>query len=182
MAMQIRAPLPFLVLLTACGLAAAAAEGNKLAQKTGSTDPGFERFKQLAGDWVGKITKGSHKDDKEIRVNYKVTSAGSAVVETLGAGTDHEMATVIHKDGEDLVLTHYCALGNQPRMKAERPADGNKIAFRFTGGSNMKSDKDMHMHAVTYTFVDKDNLKSEWVLYKDGKEAEIAVFELKRKK
>jgi hypothetical protein len=46
----------------------------------------------------------------------------------------------------------------------------------------MKSDKDMHMHSVTFTFTDKDTLKTEWTLYKDGKESERAVFEMKRKK
>jgi hypothetical protein len=46
----------------------------------------------------------------------------------------------------------------------------------------MKSDKDMHMHDVTFTFVDKDTLKTEWTHYMDGKPAGNVVFEFKRKK
>ena len=46
----------------------------------------------------------------------------------------------------------------------------------------MKSDKDMHMHNVTFTFVDKDTLKTEWTHYMDGKATGTMVFELKRKK
>jgi hypothetical protein len=111
-----------------------------------------------------------------------VTSNGSAVVETIGPGTDHEMVTVIHPDGDELMLTHYCAIGNQPRMKAPGKADGNKVAFAFVGATNMKSDKDMHMHNVTFTFVDKDTLKAEWTHYMDGKAAAPTVFEMKRKK
>ena len=38
------------------------------------------------------------------------------------------------------------------------------------------------MHNVTYTFVDKDTLKSVWTHYQDGKAAGDVVIELKRKK
>jgi hypothetical protein len=140
----------------------------------------FELFKQLAGEWAGKGEDG--KDSHEVSVTYKVTSAGSAVIETIMPGTDHEMVTVIHPDGDDLVLTHYCAVGNQPRMKASGKADGNKVAFQFTGATNMKSDKEFHMHNVTFTFIDKDTLKAEWTHYMDGKAAGTAVFNVKRKK
>jgi hypothetical protein len=118
----------------------------------------------------------------EIRVKYKVTSGGNTVVETIAPDSDHEMYSMIHADGDALVLTHYCHLGNQPRMKATGKLDGDKIEFKFTDGTNMKSEKDMHMHEATFTFVDKDTLKTEWTLYKDGKAGHKAVFELKRKK
>jgi hypothetical protein len=38
----------------------------------------------------------------------------------------------------------------------------------------------MHMHNVTYTFVDKDTIKAEWTHYMDGKEGGSVVFEAKR--
>ena len=179
--MTMRAVLPILGLLTAFALAASAADDKKEPPKGNTADAKFEKFKQLAGEWVSKAP-----DDlggKEVHVTYKVTAGGSAVVETIMPGTEHEMITVITKDGDDLVLTHYCMLGNQPHMKAEGKGDDKKVAFKFTGGGNMKSDKDAHMHAVTFTFVDKDNLKAEWTHFKDGKEAgPPAVFEAKRKK
>jgi hypothetical protein len=40
----------------------------------------------------------------------------------------------------------------------------------------------MHMHNVTFTFVDKDTLKADWTHYADGKDAGAMTFELKRKK
>jgi hypothetical protein len=66
-------------------------------------------------------------------------------------------------------------------MKAPDKGSGNSVAFKFTRATNMKSDKDMHMHNVTYTFIDKDHLKSEWVNYNDGKPAGTMVMMLKRK-
>lgn len=145
-----------------------------------SSSPAFQQFAQLAGEWVGK---GMHGDDEhEARVVYKVTSGGSVVVETIDPGGEHEMITVIHQDGDSLLLTHYCMIGNQPHMKAKPKAGDKKVAFEFVKATNLKSDKDMYMHDVTFTFVDKDNLKTEWTNFNDGKEAGKAVFTLKRKK
>jgi hypothetical protein len=142
--------------------------------------PALEQFAQLAGEWVGK---GNHGDmQHDMHVTYKVTSGGSAVVETIAPGTDHEMVTVIHPDGDSLLLTHYCMLGNQPQMRAKPKAGDNKVAFEFVKATNLTSDKDMYMHDVTFTFLDKDTLKTEWTNYNEGKPAGKAVFELKRKK
>jgi hypothetical protein len=147
----------------------------------GEKHAGLNRFKQLAGEWEGKEVAG-HEAGADVRASYKVTSAGSAVAETLFPGTPHEMITMIHEDGDALVLTHYCALGNQPHLKASDKAEGDQIVFKFAGGTNMKSDKDPHMHEVTYTFIDNNTFKSEWTHYNDGAAAGKAVFEFKRKK
>jgi hypothetical protein len=179
--MRIKATLPLVLLLSAFAVAVLAADDKKEDRKETGKNPGLEKFKQLAGEWEGKETEGLHEGQK-LNVKYKVTAGGSAVVETLFPGTEQEMVTVIHPDGDELVLTHYCMLGNQPHMKAEGKGDGDKIAFKFTGASNLKSDKDMHMHDATYTFVDKDTLKTEWTHYMDGKAGGKVVFELKRKK
>jgi hypothetical protein len=177
--MNIRVAVSLGIVLSVLALAVNAAEDKKdeAGKKAAAKDAGLERFKQLEGNWVAKGGEG--KDAPEVKVSYKVTSAGSAVVETID--TEHgEMITVIHQDGDALMLTHYCALGNQPRMKAEHATEGKSVAFKFTGASNLKSDKDMHMHNVTYTFVDKDTIKAEWTHYMDGKEGGSVVFEAKR--
>jgi hypothetical protein len=179
--MKTRFALPFLVAAMALVVAAAAADDKKDAPKEGSAEAKLEMFRQLAGEWVGKHV-GPGEPDQELHVTYKVTSGGSAVVETIGPGTNHEMVTVIHKDGDSLLLTHYCMVGNQPRMKAEGKGDDKKVAFKFVNATNMKSDKDMHMHDVTFTFVDKDTLKAEWTHWMDGKDQGSVVFEVKRKK
>ena len=149
-------------------------------EKVPSSNQALERFAQLAGEWVGKGTHGDMAHDA--RVVYKVTSGGTAVVETIDPDGEHEMITVIHPDGDALLLTHYCMLGNQPQMKAMPKAGDNKVAFEFVKATNLKSDKDMYMRSVTFTFVNKDTLKTEWTNYNDGKEMGKAIFELKRKK
>jgi hypothetical protein len=170
-----------LPLLAGLALAALAVDTPKHRDHPGGKHAGLAQFQQLAGQWVGKARFGE-AGDHEVRAIYKVTSGGSAIVETLFPDTEREMVTIIHQDGDDLALTHYCHLGNQPHMRTKGQSDGTKVAFKYSGASNLKSDKDKHMHEVTYTFVDKDTLKSEWTLYDNGKTTATVVMELKRVK
>jgi hypothetical protein len=145
---------------------------------TPKSAPGFDLFKSLAGEWTGTGVMAGQSQD--VTVNYKVTSAGNAVLETLFSGTPHEMISVIHPDGDHLSLTHYCAMGNQPHMTAVGP-ENNVVAFKFSGGSNIQADQDDHMHSATYTFVDRNTLHSEWTHYSKGKPVGTATLDLKRK-
>ncbi len=144
-----------------------------------SSASAFDRFKALKGEWIGKSDKMKGVNSLHV---FKVTSAGSAVEETMFPGTSHEMINMIHPDGDGIVLTHYCAAGNQPEMKAPDKTDGKDVVFQFVRAGNMKSLKDSHMHEVTYTFVDNDTIKTKWTNYVDGKPAGDMVFEMKRKK
>jgi hypothetical protein len=174
--MILRVGFPLLLLFS---LATFPSQGQDKKPPAPNTNPAFEQFKRLVGEWVGN-KKG--EDGHDLRVKYKLTAGGSALVETIMPGSDHEMVTVIHPDGPDLLLTHYCMLGNQPHMRATPKADAKVIEFKFVKATNMKSDKDMHMREVTFTFVDNDTLRADWVHYKDGKSAGNMVVELKRKK
>jgi len=136
----------------------------------------FDRLKALEGSWKGMAGGG------DATVTYHVTGAGSAVVETLFPGTEHEMVTVYHKDGDDVVLTHYCAGQNQPRMRAKKPADGTKLAFTFDGGTNIAPEKTMHMHEATIEFKGADEVQMVWTPWAEGKPSEAMVFDMKRVK
>ena len=149
-------------------------------KKEAAKGPSLEMIKRLAGEWEALIPES--KEGHKGKVTYRVTSAGSAVLETAFADTDHEMVTVYYEDGGDLVLTHYCALHNQPRMRAEPGSAPNQISFKFAGGTNINPEKDMHMHEAKFTFVDDDHVKAEWTLFKDGKATGSHAIELTRKK
>ncbi len=158
------------------------------SEKAGSLEKGavsaaecFDQLKKLEGEWVGTFQYGE-EETGETTVRYKLTGAGSALVEHLFEGTDHEMITVYHLDGDRLILTHYCAAQNQPRMCAKSGDDAKTIAFEFLDGTNMDPKKDMHMHDATITFVDDDHFQSEWTSHMDGKPSGKAKFDLKRKK
>jgi hypothetical protein len=129
---------------------------------------GLDKLKKLTGEWVGTGLDGK----TQVVTSYKVTAGGSAVVETIFPGTPMEMVTVYHLDGPDLVLTHYCMMGNQPHLKLDPKSPSNQLKFVFVGGTNLNPAKDPHMHEGSITIVDDDNIISAWVGYKDGKVCE----------
>ena len=135
-----------------------------------AASPAFEKLKGLVGEWV-EAGKDGKPTDKVVSV-YKLTAGGSAVHETIFPGTPMEMVTVYHLDGKDLTLTHYCMLGNQPRLKLDQASTDKKLKFAFVGGSNLDPAKDPHMHEGSITFLDANTIESAWVGYQDGKPAE----------
>jgi hypothetical protein len=153
------------VLLLAFQLLAYGDEKNVNLSPT-PTNSGLERMKKLAGTWLAADKDGKPTD--QVVSIIKVTAGGSAVHETLFPGQPHEMVSIYTVDGPDLVMTHYCVLGNQPRMKAEPKSPANQISFQFAGGANLDPKKDKHMHAATLTIVDDDHLEVAGVGWEDG--------------
>src|SRR5262249_13539639 len=123
-------------------------------------------MKTLAGTWVA-VGKDGQPTDQVVSI-IKVTSGGSAVHETLFPGQPQEMISIYTADGSDVLMTHYCVLGNQPRLKASGKSPGNKLQFDFAGGTNIDPKKDKHMHGATLIFVDADHLELEGTAWENG--------------
>src|SRR5262245_60682364 len=130
------------------------------------TNGALEKLKKLAGTWVAADKDGKATD--QVVSIIKVTSGGSAVHETLFPGQPHEMISVYTTEGPDLVMTHYCVLGNQPRMKADPKSPSNQIVFQFAGGGNLDPKKDKHMHDATLTIVDNDHIEVNGTAWENG--------------
>jgi hypothetical protein len=142
----------------------------KPAKETTPAQKGLERLKKLAGTWV-EADKNGKPTDKIFSV-IKVTAAGSAVQETIFPDQPMEMVSIYHLDKGDLVMTHYCALGNQPKVKADLNSPANQIKWVFAGGTNFDPAKDMHMHGGTLTFIDDDHIQFEGEAWENGKPTE----------
>jgi len=140
--------------------------------------PEFERVKQLVGVWEGPSAMG--KAGEKIRVEYRLTSGGSALVETLAAGNGGEMVSVYYDQQGKLAMTHYCSLRNQPHMTLAK-ADAQTVELVFAKKGNVINPaKEMHMHAVSFSFTDNDHIVQKWTLFDKGKQAKDEVFNLTR--
>ena len=172
------APLTIALLTFALIGSVGASEAKPRETKTTAATAAFEKLKALAGDWKGDF--GHDGKQQEVSVQYKVTSNGSVVMETLIPGSAHEMVTVYCVEGEKLVLVHYCAAGNQPKMVLIKSSDDH-LEFDFAGGSNVDPSKDAHMHALKLTFEGKDTITAAWDYFKDGKKVDVTKFTVTRK-
>ncbi|NUP96549.1 MAG: hypothetical protein HUU28_10345 [Planctomycetaceae bacterium] len=157
--------------------ALAACSSTQLRPASPDSAEQFERLKSLAGDWVA--LEGGEAPPGSI-VRYEVTSAGSALVETLFVGTPNEMRTVYFLDRGQLVLVHYCAAGNQPRMRALPSTSPDELTFDFDGGSNVDLEHGLHMHAAKFRFSTDARLETEWTHWQDGKAGGTVKFVLAR--
>ena len=151
----------------------AAAEGESL----------MEKLKGLEGDWTMLDENG--EDTGVIGSTFRISSGGSVLVEVMAPDSPdgHEMFNMYHADGERVLMTHYCAAGNQPRLEVIATDEGNRLELRFESITNLASPDTGHMHQAEYIFHGDDRLTTRWQSMQDGKLSdEHAVFELKRRK
>lgn len=133
-----------IVLALAIPLGVAGAEEREHHGPPPPNDPRFEFLKKLEGTWKGDTGK---EGKPEGVFEFRVTAGGHAVEERDFVGSPMEMLTVYHMDGEDLVATHYCMVGNQPRVKAAKKIRDDTLAFSCSGRpGNAGSHDDGHIH------------------------------------
>jgi hypothetical protein len=125
----------------------------------------FDQLKSLAGTWEGK--KGG---DAPVKLTYEVVSNGSVVMERLQSAKEAEMITMYCVEGNRLVVTHYCSMGNQPKMQtAALTGATGKYDFHFVSVAGTKTPDESHMVALSLTIPDKDHLAQVWTFEDHGK-------------
>jgi hypothetical protein len=148
-------------------LAATAAGAQSDAQKS------FTQLKALVGSWEGKTTDG-----KPLVVSFRETAGGSALMSEIQG--DHGMISMINLDGPNkLLMTHYCAAGNEPRMQASVSPDGKTVTFTFFDGTNIAAGAG-HMQSMVLTMLDDNHHTEDWTFVDHGKEMR-RFFDLYRK-
>jgi hypothetical protein len=161
-----------LALSTFTLLAAIAAFAQSAGQKS------FDTMKSLQGNWEGKTSMGD-----TAQVSFRLTANGSVLMSEIQnpmQGHAEDMVSMIHMDGNRLLLTHYCPTGNQPRMQASASPDGKSITFDFVDATNLASRDAGHMQGVVFTFVDANHHLEEWHYVDHGK-TQVMRFDLQKK-
>jgi hypothetical protein len=150
-----------------------------LSAAAAPSDARLQPLKNLAGTWQGNSKMGDKT--MPVTITYEVTAGGSAVVEHLFPGTPHEMMSVYTIDGGAVAMTHYCVLGNHPKMTLKK-ADAHSLSFETVGSEGLRSPGEMHMHAMTVSWTDGDHVRETWTSFDGGKPKDEKVFDLTRKK
>jgi hypothetical protein len=150
------------------------------AANSQSTQQSFDALKALAGEWRGKDSLGH-----QAKITFRVTSGGTAILSELykpshqRSERKEDMISMIHVDGNRLVLTHYCSAGNQPRMKATSSPGGRTITFNFFDAANLKTSSEGHMERVVIKLLSPDHHTEEWIFVEEGRESKN-LFDMRR--
>jgi hypothetical protein len=135
----------------------------------------FNRLKVLTGEWEGKTSQG-----KPVTVSFRDTAGGSALMSEIHGMDAENMISMFHLDGPNrLLMTHYCGVGNQPRMAATSSPDGKTITFDFLDATNLSTPDTGHMQRVVVTILDPNHHTEDWTFQAPGKEMK-QFFDLKR--
>lgn len=125
----------------------------------------FDRLKQQVGRWTW-----SHDGQSVVALDVRLSSAGSAVIETMFPGQPHEMTNIYTLNGAEVVVTHYCAGGNQPRLTAAS-ASGDKVAFALRDATGVDPATGNYMGALTIGWQGADEISHDWQHFEAGKPA-----------
>jgi hypothetical protein len=176
---MIRKSLPALAVLALAAASSGAPARAGSAPAAAQATPAFAKFQALQGDWIA-AEDGPMTQKGDLVARYALTAGGSAVVETLFPGTEHEMVTIYSAEGADVVLSHFCLNANAPRMRAKAPT-GERFDFAYDGGSNIAPADTKHMHSAWIEFVGKNELKSQWTELDHGQTAMVVTMHTVRK-
>jgi hypothetical protein len=141
------------------------------------TAAAFDRLRTLVGTWDMTSTLPSGKTYKD-KVIYRLASGGSVLFEEIGPAAS--MLTTYHLDNGKLVLTHFCTVGNQPRMRLHSITDdGRRLAFEIYDITNLTSPEKYHSTNLEVSFISQDRVQ---LLYtgKSSAGEQKTVFDLNR--
>ena len=152
-------------------LAAGALMGARETEVQGeSVEAAWAHLRALEGTWRGHSSKGWDET-----LTLQLIAGGSVLLETSRFDDDpkgeNAMATAYYKDGNRLLLTHYCEARNQPRLMASSvEGEGSTLLFTFLDATNLPSRDTGHMDSVLMRLLDHDHFQSRWTWYESGKE------------
>jgi hypothetical protein len=141
---------------------------------TDESKAAFDQLKSLDGDWKATTSTGIQK------AHFELIADNSVVASRLSGGMPHDMHTMFHMDGSTLMLTHYCAMHNQPRMMLVPSGDPKKLVFKFKDGTNIVPGAG-HMNGVVFTINGPNLHTEEWIYVDDNGKETATRCEFRRK-
>lgn len=118
----------------------------------------FEAFRSLQGSWAIQ----SNGKRLPIDMTYDVGSKNSIITEHFG-----KELGVFYRDGSDLLMTHFCNAGNQPRLRLKENSHAGRYEFEMIDITNLVSPSAPHVQRIVYTFADDKHFDLE-IIWKNA--------------
>lgn len=124
----------------------------------GNSETAFDTFKGFQGKWTIQSTGKT----LPIEMTYEVGSNGAIVTERFG-----KELSVIYRDGQSLLMTHFCNGGNQPRLRLKESSRPGLFEFDMFDITNLKNADAAHVEKIIYTVTDDKKIDLE-IVWKEG--------------
>jgi hypothetical protein len=124
----------------------------------------FAQLQTLVGEWEGKTEAG-----RSLKVSYRLTANNTVLVETWTLGPQRESLTLYHMDSESLIATHYCPVGNQPRLRFKEGGSTSLFVFEFVSATNLPKPEVAHQHRFEVELLDARSFARSETYLENGK-------------
>jgi hypothetical protein len=136
-----------------------------------SGEEAFAVFKSFKGAWV--IQSG--EKTLPFKMTYDTGSRESIVTELFG-----RELSVFYRDGDSLLMTHFCNAGNQPRLKLKEGGRPGHFEFEMYDITNLKDPEGgSHVQRAVYNVVNDKRIELELV-WRKGQSEESEKYVLTR--
>lgn len=163
--------------MSALLLGSIALSGAAPASQSTVQDPAtsrFETMEELVGVW-----RRADKPDSPLRIRFSLTAGGTVLVEEWLRGDQPHSLTLYHRDGSDLLATHYCPQGNQPRLVASPSISEKGLVFRFRDATDLDIEHESHLVELGFELSAPDLLKRSETYRENGTD-EVSELQLVR--
>ena len=116
----------------------------------------FKQVEKKLGKWEGKMTQGLTGAIIDVSYEWRLTSGGNTITETL-VEDGVEMLTTYSDDNGELVVKHYCALGTQPVFSVSSVSDTELALALDESANDLHADHQSFVTSMKWTMQDGDN-------------------------
>ena len=127
----------------------------------------FNQVKKKLGKWEGKMIQGLTGAVYDVSYEFKLTSGGNTITETIVEDGVQMLTTYSDNDGE-LVIKHYCVLGTEPIFEVNTLSK-KIIAIKLDQSkSNLHAEHESFVTDMKWTMNSKDSMTFEATVMFDG--------------
>ena len=116
----------------------------------------FKQVGKKLGKWEGKMTQGATGAIIDVSYEWRLTSGGNTITETL-VEDGVEMLTTYSDDNGELVVKHYCALGTQPVFSVSSVSDTELALALDESANDLHAEHESFVTSMKWTMQDDDN-------------------------
>ena len=134
---------------------------------SGEKSAAFEQVRKKLGKWKGTMTQGATGAVFDVSYEFKLTSGGNTITETL-VEDGVEMLTTYSDDNGELVVRHYCGLGTEPVFSVSTLSDKIMSIKLDKAKADLHAEHESFVTNMKWTINSTDSMSFENTVMLDG--------------
>ena len=134
---------------------------------SGEKSAAFEQVRKKLGKWEGTMTQGATGAVFDVSYEFKLTSGGNTITETL-VEDGVEMLTTYSDDNGELVVRHYCGLGTEPVFSVSNLSNKEMSIKLDSSKADLHAEHESFVTGMKWTMNSQDSITFKNTVMLDG--------------